>query len=154
MEKKKKLFKILGILGALFILLLVLLFSLPVLFKDDILAKVKETANNNLNAQVDFGDVDLSLFKNFPDFTFTIQNVSIAGVDEFKGTSLFEINSMVATVDLMSVIGGGAISIKTIDLDTPVISARVLENGKVIIHSQEMHREHIASIIVIFGPFI
>ena len=69
----KKIFKILGII---FILLLAAIIVLPMVFKDDIIAKVKEEINNNVNAQVDFGDFDLSLISSFPDFTFSIEEIS------------------------------------------------------------------------------
>ena len=39
-------------------------------FKDKLVQAVKDNVNATLNAKVDFGDFDLSLFRSFPDFSF------------------------------------------------------------------------------------
>ena len=43
---------------------------------------VKEEANNNLNAKVDFGEFDLGLISTFPNFEFSINDVKVDGVDQ------------------------------------------------------------------------
>ena len=50
--------KILAGLGILVILLITSLIVLPIIFKDDIVQLVKDGANDNLNALVNFGDFD------------------------------------------------------------------------------------------------
>ena len=62
----KKLFKWAAIT---ILVLLVVLISLPFIFKDKIVEKFKEETNKNINAKVDFGDFDLSLIRSFPNFT-------------------------------------------------------------------------------------
>lgn len=123
----KKVFKVLGIL---LLLLFVLLFTLPFLFKDKIVAKVKTEINNNVNAKVDFKDVDISVFSNFPDFTLSLDNLTVIGTDDFSGDTLTAIKSFKVSLDIMSVIKGDQIKIKTIELDQPRIHAIVLKDGK------------------------
>ncbi|MDQ3192306.1 MAG: AsmA family protein [Bacteroidota bacterium] len=124
---KKKIF--LGLLG-FFVLLIATAVALPFIFKDKLIAKIKTEANKNLKAKVDFSTVDLTLFTSFPDFTLDLYDFSVVGIDEFENDTLASIKTLEFTIDIMSVINGGNIEIKSILLDQPSILARVLENGK------------------------
>jgi uncharacterized protein involved in outer membrane biogenesis len=58
--------KFLIITVSVIVLLLGALIAAPFLFKDKIVALVKEQANENINAKVNFdNDIELSLIKNF-----------------------------------------------------------------------------------------
>lgn len=122
----KTLFKV---LGAVVLVLVLLLFLLPVLLKGTLVDKLKEEVNNNLNAQVDFGDFDLSLISTFPDFKFSIQDVKVVGVDTFKGVELINLGSLETEVDLMSVIKGDEIQIKKFGIDGLTANIIVLKDG-------------------------
>lgn len=121
--------KVLKVLGILLVLLLAAIVLLPIIFKDNILQKVKDEANNNLNAKVDFGEFDLGLISTFPDFTFYIKSVTVDGVGEFEGTRLADIGELNLSVDLMSVLSGDEINIKRIQLLQPKLHVIVKENG-------------------------
>jgi hypothetical protein len=124
---KKLLISLAVILG----LLLAAVIILPVIFKDDIVEMVKKQANENLNAKVNFNnDIELSLIKNFPNFTLGIKDLSIVGIDEFEGDTLVSWKNFEATIDLMSVIRGEQINVRKILLESPRIHALVLANGK------------------------
>lgn len=130
-KKKKSLIKrILKWTGILFLLLLVAIIVLPIIFKDDIIKLVKEEANNNLNAKVDFGEFDLSLLSSFPNFEFEINGVTVDGIDEFEGVRLAGIKKTNITLDLMSVISGDKIEIKKIGITEPVFNVIVTKEGK------------------------
>ena len=120
----------LKILLAFVALLVAALILIPIIFEDDIVKIVKEESNAAVNAEINFGDFDLSLIKSFPDFHFTIEDVSVVGVDDFEGVKLAEIKSLNLVVDLMSVINGESIQIKKIVIDQPYIETKVLANGK------------------------
>ena len=102
---------------------------LPIVFKDDIIALVQEEANNNLNATLEFGDIGLSMFESFPDFTLTIENIKVTGHGQFEGVALADIEALKLSLDLMSVINGGKIQINTIGLVTPTLHVIVLKDG-------------------------
>src|ERR1043166_5940200 len=94
-KPKKSLFRrIVKWIAISFLILILLLITAPFIFKDKIVAIVKEQANKNLNAKVDFGEFDLSLFSSFPDFRFNIKNVSVVGVDAFKDDTLAFISEL------------------------------------------------------------
>jgi hypothetical protein len=123
--------KILITIAVVIGLLLVALIAAPFLFKDKIVAIVKEQANNNLNATVNFdNDISLSLIKNFPNFSLGINNLSVVGKEEFEGDTLIALKTFSATLDLMSVIKGDQIKVIRILLDEPRIHAIVLDSGK------------------------
>src|ERR1035437_3994677 len=88
-KKKKSLFRrILKWTGITFLVLLILIITAPFLFKKQIVQFVKDEANKSLNAKVNFGKFDLTLISSFPDFTLSIDSVSIANTGDFKGDTL------------------------------------------------------------------
>lgn len=104
--------------------------AIPYFFKDEILTKIKEEANNTLNAKVDFADVNLSLLKSFPDFSFEMENLSVEGIDKFEGIHLVKAENIDFTLDLMSVIKSDRpIEIESINLNKPDVNILVLNNG-------------------------
>lgn len=122
--------KILKWTGITLLILIVLLIALPFLFKDKLVAIAKEQANKNLNARVDFGDFDLSIFASFPDFRFSIENVSVVGIDQFDGDTLAYLKKLKLDVNIKSVISGDQIEVNEISLNEPRINAIVLPDGK------------------------
>jgi hypothetical protein len=128
--KKSLLRRILKWTGITLLVIILLLISAPFIFKDKIVAIVKEQANANLNAKVDFGDFDLSLISSFPDFRFKIQDVRVIGINEFKDDTLAYIGALKTDINLKSVISGDQYQINSIVIDKARIQAKVLKNGK------------------------
>ena len=123
--------KFLIITVSLVVLILGGLIAAPFLFKDKIVALIKEQANNNVNATVDFNnDIDLSLIKSFPNFSLSIYDLNVVGIDEFEGDTLIALKEFSATLDVMSVIKGEQIKIIKILLDEPVINGLINKDGK------------------------
>jgi hypothetical protein len=130
-KKKKSLIRrILKWTGISFLVLVIVLITAPFLFKKQIVQFVKDQANQNLNAKVDFGEFDLTLISSFPDFSLSIDNVSIANIGEFEGDTLLSAKNIAVGLNLMSVIKGEQYKINTISLDQPRIHAYVLKDGK------------------------
>ena len=77
--------KILKWLGILLLLLIIFIIAAPFIFKGKIISFVKEEVNKTLNAKVDFGDFDLTLLSSFPNFSLSIDKVSVANIGEFEG---------------------------------------------------------------------
>lgn len=70
------------------LLILVLLFTVPVIFKGKIKEKVVSVINESVNARVSFGDYKLGFFKNFPNLTFSMNDFSVAGTGDFESDTL------------------------------------------------------------------
>ena len=62
-------------------ILLALAFKVPFLFKGKILTLAREQVNKNINAHVDFSDVDISLFRHFPRLSIGLENLQIVGTE-------------------------------------------------------------------------
>jgi uncharacterized protein involved in outer membrane biogenesis len=110
-------------------LLLATAIAIPVFFKDKILVMVKKAANDNLNATVDFKDVDISILRSFPRLSVGISGVSVIGREDFKNDTLIAADNIDVAVDLMKAING-QYEILNVGLSTARIHAIVLENGK------------------------
>lgn len=107
--------------------------TVPFLFKDKIKAKIDSELARTVNANILY-DVDkfsLSIFRNFPNLTISIDDFGIIGKqEEFKGDTLFYAKSFRAVADVMSVIRGEKITVKGIKLVKPKIVTMVAKNGK------------------------
>jgi len=107
-------------------------FILSYFYKDEIVAKVKSDINKNVEATIDFGSVDLSFLKSFPDFNLQIKDLNISGKDAFEGITLVNAKNIELDLNLMSVINSDEpIQINTIQFTEPAIHVIVLKNGKV-----------------------
>ena len=125
--------KILAGAASLLVLLLVAIATLPFLFRDRIVARVKAEVNRAVEARVDWRDAGLSLFGDFPNLTLRLDDLSIAGKRLFAGDTLARIHRLGVVLDLGSVLGnyrrGDAIVVRSIELERPVIALKVLEDG-------------------------
>ncbi len=122
--------KFLKIGGGIVAVLLLLMVLLPIVFKGKIVALVKDQANQNLNAKMDFQGLKLSLFKSFPNFSADLQGLSLAGIGTFEGDTLLKAGNIGLTLDLMSVISGKELGISRIDLSDIYLNVRVLKDGQ------------------------
>ncbi|HLP52177.1 MAG TPA: AsmA family protein, partial [Chitinophagales bacterium] len=122
--------KVLIALGVLLVLLIATVVAVPFLFKDKISARVKEEINKQLNAKVDYSDFDLSLIRSFPNFSFSINDLSVVGIDSFKGDTLVYTKNFNFTVDLMTVIKGEKYKLLALNLVEPQVNAIVNYDGK------------------------
>ncbi|MDR2563792.1 MAG: AsmA family protein [Prevotellaceae bacterium] len=128
----KRFFKIFGIsLGALLGLLILAIVLVPVLFKGKLTTIAKNAANESLNAVVDFKNLDISMFKNFPNITVSLQDFSIIGTGQFQGDTLASAASFSAGVNLMSYLRNDIVDIQVVQIEKPQIHAMVSEDGTV-----------------------
>ena len=127
-KKKSLVRRLLKWTGISFLVLLILVLVLPYLFKGTIIQVIKDTANENLNAKLDFENVDLSLISTFPNFSLNIADLKISGIDEFEGLDLAKIKNTALELNLMSVINGDY-TVKSVTIDGADVYVKVLEDG-------------------------
>ena len=111
------------------LLILTVLLVTPILFKKQILNKAKEIANSSVNAKIDFTDLKLTFFKDFPRLTTSLKGVTVTGVEAFEGDTLLAFDEFSATVNVISLVRKEAIKVRSILLDNPRIAAIMLEDG-------------------------
>lgn len=124
----KKFFKI---TGAIITVIVLLLFTLPYLFKDKIEALVKEEGNKMLNAEFDFGGLDISLIRNFPLASITLEDFYLKGINQFESDTLVSANEITAAVNVMSLFGDEGFDIKKVLLDGVSVKAIVMPDSTV-----------------------
>ncbi len=131
-EKKKKPFwkRLLKWTGISFVVIFIILLLIPILFKDQIIQLIKDEANSSLNAELDFGDADLTFISTFPNLTLTIKDISLKGKDDFSDIYLAKINTTTLKLDFWSALFGDQFEIQEVYLEEPILHIKVLENGK------------------------
>ncbi len=116
-------------LGIFFLILIALLIILPYAFRGRIVEYVKQQANEQLDADVDFGRTGLSVFRSFPDMTLRVDDLSVVNHAPFAGDTLAGIDRLFVTIDLRSLFGRDAYEIKRLRLDSPRFVFRLLDDG-------------------------
>ena len=118
--------RILVVFLVLVVLLVGFLVAAPYLFKDQIIAGVKESANAAVTAEVDFADVDVSFFRSFPEVAVTVEDVRVVGVDTFAGLPLMTAEEVTVDLGFWSVLGDDGYVIDAVELEKPFINLKVL----------------------------
>ena len=113
----------------LILLILILLFTVPVLFKEKIKTKVESVINESVNATVTFDDYSLSFFRKFPNMAFSLKGLYVAGKGRFDGDTLAGFRSFDLVFNLGSLLGKSGYEVKSIVVDRAVVNAIVLEDG-------------------------
>ena len=121
--------RVLKILSILILILLVVVVSVPLLFKNKITTLLLTEIDKNINAKVNFSELSFSSLKNFPRFTINLHNPTITGIGEFAGDTLIDAKEISVSLNLYKLMQGQGIEIKGIDLEQPLIYARILKNG-------------------------
>ncbi len=103
--------------------------AIPIFFKQSLLDATKSTINKYINAEVEFADLKLSLFQNFPKATLEFENVLIIGENEFINDTLLNVPSAKVTMSLASLFKKSGINIEEITLEKPQLKLVVNEAG-------------------------
>lgn len=80
--------KILKIISVIVLALVLLLVASPFLFRGKLEDLLKKTINNNLNAEVAWSSLDLSLIRSFPDATVLVNDFTVINNAPFLGDTL------------------------------------------------------------------
>ena len=119
----KKALKIAGItVGVILILLLVL----PFAFQGKIEKIVKQEGNKMLNAQFDFSALNISLLRNFPSASVTLEDFYL------KGTGAFENDTLIQAGELLESQGKKSDALKIYqDIKTKYVNSPVVQNSEI-----------------------
>ncbi len=119
----------LKIFSGIILFLLVLMLTIPLFFKADIMRFVKQQINENVNAKVEFADLSLSFFRSFPNLSVTLNELSVVGIGEFEQDTLLYLDQFHLVADPIKVITKKELVVKEIILNRPYVNAIVLEEG-------------------------
>ena len=126
----KKVKKIVRYLIYAFIGLCIAMILIPYVYKDEIIEGIKEAANQNMEADLDFSDVDISLFKAFPSLHLKIKDIEVVGRDTFAEQHLLKSEFLALNIHLPSLWSSDKVyKVNSIQVSQPELSLRVLEDG-------------------------
>ncbi len=125
----KKLIKVFGIL---LVLVLAILIVIPFFLEGKIDTIVRRTLDGQLNAKVDYHDINLSLIKNFPSASVSIDELEIINNAPFEGDTLVYADRISAKISLIDLIKGidQGVKIDKIILDKAYVNVQVNKEGK------------------------
>lgn len=113
----------------LILLILILLFTVPLIFKEKIRTKVEQVINESVNASVKFEDYKLGFFRNFPNLSFTLKNGSVVGINKFQNDTLAGFKSFDLVFNLASLFKKSGYEVKSIVVDQAVVNVIYLKDG-------------------------
>ena len=122
--------KIIIIIAIVLAVLIGAILAIPIFFKQNLLDATKSTINKYIDAEVEFADLKLSLFNNFPKATLKFKDILIIGKNEFENDTLLNVSFAKATMSLASLLKKSGISIEEITLEKPELNLIVNKAGK------------------------
>ena len=123
----KKGFKITAIVIGV---ILILMFLLPFAFRGKIEGIVKSEGNKMLNGHFDFSSLDISLFRNFPKASVTLNDFWLKGTGEFENDTLVKAGEVTAAINLFSLFGDDGYDVSKVSVENTRLHAIVLPDGK------------------------
>lgn len=117
--------------GMVFIAFLVILISIPFIFKGALLEKTRTTINRNLNVNVEFQELRVSLIKDFPKASLMLNQVLVTGKGEFSGDTLLAVQSMRTSFGLFDLFTPDDLTINEIIMNNADLRLRVNGNNLV-----------------------
>tara|TARA_R110002050_G_scaffold109799_2_gene221486 strand:+ start:3993 stop:6902 length:2910 start_codon:yes stop_codon:yes gene_type:complete len=120
--------KFLVFLGIFMLLIIAIIVAIPLMFKAELQKMAMDEANKSVNAKIELGDFDLSLIPNFPRLTVEISDLSVTGINQFEGVTLFGAKTITTTLDVMKLYNGD-IEIGEVGVDGVDVNVIVLKDG-------------------------
>ncbi len=123
--------KVLIVLGSLLILFLIVLITIPIIFKDDIKKAIDDAIAENVNAQVYFdpSGFNLSFFSHFPSLTVAMEDFGVVNNAPFQGDTLISVQKFEIAINVLSLFGD-KIELNGIYLNQPDIYVKILKDGR------------------------
>lgn len=116
-----------------FVALVVLFFGALIastfIFKDKINALIKAQINKELKVSVDYTDYDLSIIRSFPDFQFSLSNLTVIGQDKFAGDTLARIKDLNFNLDAKKLYFDRALLVHSVYIDELNLKAYILADS-------------------------
>lgn len=126
---KKTVKTLLKILAGLILTLCLLAFVIPLIFRDKIKSTLEKTINESVNARVTFSDYKLGFFRNFPNLTFSLEDVSVTGISQFEKDTLAGFRSFNLVLNLPSLLSKSGYEIRSAVINEASVKALVLSDG-------------------------
>jgi hypothetical protein len=128
-SKKKAALAAGATLGSLLLALLII----PLVFGDQIEARIRAEIERATTLQVDWADSGLTFFRNFPNPTFSLSGLTAVGSGRFTGDTLAAVGDLRLVLQGGSVLGAirgtGALVVGSVRIEEPSLRLQVDEDG-------------------------
>lgn len=121
--------KFLKIFGIIILVLIAALILTPIIFEDQIESEIKKVINKNVNATVDWDELDLSLFRSFPDASVQLTDLKVINKAPFDGDTLVNSEQINLNLGILQLFKSDPIKIDNFSLDGALINIKVNEDG-------------------------
>ncbi|MDX9724972.1 MAG: AsmA-like C-terminal region-containing protein [Bacteroidales bacterium] len=128
---KKYVALLLKIFLGLILLILLSLLIIPVAFRDRIKASVENVINESVDAKVTFSDYRLGFFRNFPNISFSLDDLAVIGTGKFEKDTLASCRTARLVFNLKSLFSGSGYEIKSMTFENAAVKTIVHEDGSV-----------------------
>lgn len=109
------------VLGSLVAFIILALVVIPIVFKPQLLKMAQNELNKQLNAEVQFADLDISLIRHFPQASISLESLSVVNKAPFEGDTLASLANFTVRVNLLSLFDLSNLEVHEILLDRPRI---------------------------------
>jgi hypothetical protein len=113
---------------------LLLLIALPLVFRGRLEDRLKATIGSSVDARVNWNRVGLSVLRDFPNVTLSLDEPTVVGMKPFDADTLITMRRARLVLDLRSVLGyltrGANIVVRDVSLEQPTVNLRVLADGR------------------------
>ena len=101
------------------------------IFSGQIEERLKTEINKQVNATIDFEDLDISFLKSFPNIGISLQNLTVDGIDQFEGRRLASIDELLFDVDFSTIWKrSDAIKVNAFHITRPEIDILINKDGQ------------------------
>lgn len=104
--------------------------AVPILFEDQIVARVVDALDGQVDATVTVGDGDVSLLRDFPSLSVQVRELVVTNRAPFEGVVLARLDALDVSVDIGSLLGSGPVGIRAIGLRGGELNARIDAEGR------------------------
>ncbi len=118
------------IFGAFLCLLIITMIAIPFAFKGKFSQKIKLAANETVNAKVDFSEIELSLFRSFPQLNVELKNITVTGVNEFDNINLLSLESLSTSINISGLWKSDELIVTSLNFNRPSVNLLVNKAGK------------------------
>jgi hypothetical protein len=120
-------------LGAFIIVVIGVLLAIPLFFRSRLEERAKVEVNKAVNARVSWNSIGLSLIRDFPNVSLTVNALTVVGVKPFNGDTLVSMRQARLALELVSVVrylrSNSKIVVRELAFEQPVMRLQTLVDG-------------------------
>lgn len=129
-KSKSIVLKALKYFGIIIVLFLAFLFAAPFIFADKIKEQIKITANQKLEAELNYEDVSISFFEHFPSLTITLTDLKLKGSSPYQNENFVSSKEIAFGISVTSLLFGNTVNIDEIYLSNATVNVKVNKEGQ------------------------